>query len=291
MAETAPLETRIARAFIDACEDELAAPKPGNVHLFAPGHGMEARQFVESALVSAPRLCARGASVGRRILDAVEATWARVGCNTNLGIILLCAPLAHAALREGEGSLREKLAATLDALDVDDADLAFRAISRMSPAGLGSAPDADVSAPARIDLRAAMTLAAGRDRVARQYATQFSDVLGAGLQTIARSRARGDARPMTTLRIFTEFASRFPDSHIARKFGATQAEEIRLRIEEFSSRLEVIDNQDLAFSFALDLDRSLKKNGYNPGTSADLTVAALFVDSLLAILPNVHKNG
>jgi triphosphoribosyl-dephospho-CoA synthase len=39
------------------------------------------------------------------------------------------------------------------------------------------------------------------------------------------------------------------------------------------------------------LDHSLKKSGYNPGACADLTVAALFVDYLLAILPNVHKNG
>ena len=162
-----PRSEQIARAFIAACEDELAAPKPGNVHIYAAGHGMEAQDFIDSADAAAPHLCAQGASVGRRIFDAVEATWARVGCNTNLGIILLCAPLAHAAQREQDAaSLREKLAATLDALDRDDADLAFRAIARASPAGLGSAPQHDVAAPATIGLREAMALAADRDRVA-----------------------------------------------------------------------------------------------------------------------------
>jgi triphosphoribosyl-dephospho-CoA synthase len=282
---------KVARAFIEACELELAAPKPGNVHIYAGGHGMEAKDFVESARAAAPFISAAEARVGRRILDAVEATWARVGCNTNLGIILLCAPLAHAALREGEGTLREKLIATLDALDRDDADLAFRAILRAAPAGLGAAPQHDVAGPATIGLREAMALAAERDRVALQYVTGFADIFGLGLETIARSRARGDDRTMTTLRLFMGFASRFPDSHIGRKFGAETARSVMERMSEADSRLEAIDDREQAISLALEFDRNLKKDGYNPGTSADLAVAALFVDSLLAILPNVHKNG
>jgi triphosphoribosyl-dephospho-CoA synthase len=291
MSEPETPARRIARAFIDACEAELAAPKPGNVHIFAGGHGMEAQDFIDSAHAAAPSLCAAEASVGRRIFDAVEATWSRVGCNTNLGIILLCAPLAHAALREGEGTLREKLIATLDALDRDDADLAFRAILRAAPAGLGRAPQQDVSAPATIGLREAMALAASRDRVALQYTTGFVDIFGLGLETIARSRARGDDRTMTTLRLFMAFASRFPDSHIGRKFGAETARAVMARVFEGAARLEAIDDREEAFGLALEFDRNLKKDGYNPGTSADLTVAALFADSLLAILPNVHKNG
>ncbi|MBY6241708.1 triphosphoribosyl-dephospho-CoA synthase [Methylosinus sp. Sm6] len=285
------LADAIARAFIRACEDELAAPKPGNVHIYAPGHGMEAQDFIDSAHAAAPCLCASGASVGRRIFDAIEATWARVHCNTNLGIILLCAPLAHAALREGRASLRDKLVATLDALDREDADLAFRAIARASPAGLGSADEHDVAAPAVIGLKEAMTIAADRDRVALQYASGYADIFGLGQQTIAQSRARGDDRPMTTLRLFMALASRFPDSHIARKFGPAAARFVMERMAATAARLDAIDDKETAFSCALELDRFLKKSGYNPGTSADLAVAALFADSLLAILPNVHKNG
>lgn len=290
MADAA-LADRIARAFIKACEDELAAPKPGNVHIYAGGHGMEAKEFVESARAAAPLLCAAEASVGRRIFDAVEATWARVGCNTNLGIILLCAPLAHAALRADAASFRETLAATLDALDRDDADLAFRAIARAAPAGLGSAPQQDVAAPATIGLKDAMALAANRDRIAYQYANGFVDVLGVGLEAIARSKARGDDRPMTALRVFMSFAGRFPDSHIARKHGLGAAMSVMSELAHVATRLEALDNVDEAFAIALASDRMLKENGQNPGTSADLTVAALFVDYLFGILPNVHKNG
>jgi triphosphoribosyl-dephospho-CoA synthase len=282
---------QVARAFVAACEAELAAPKPGNVHIYAGGHGMEAKDFVASAQAAAPFLCADRVSVGRRIFDAVEATWARVNCNTNLGIILLCAPLAHAALTGGSGTLRERLVATLDALDRDDADLAFRAIARASPAGLGSTKAHDVAAPATIGLKAAMALAADRDRVALQYVTGYADIFGLGLETIARARARGDDGPMTTLRLFLAFASRFPDSHIGRKFDSATAHLVMERMAEAASRLEAIDDRESAFSLALEFDRFMKKSGYNPGTSADLAVAALFVDSLLAILPNVHKNG
>ncbi|BBU61272.1 triphosphoribosyl-dephospho-CoA synthase [Methylosinus sp. C49] len=289
MAE--PLSEQIARAFIAACENELAAPKPGNVHIYAPGHGMEAQDFIASAAAAAPHLAATGASVGTRILGAVEATWARVGCNTNLGIILLCAPIAHAALREGEEGLAEKLAATLKSLDSADADLAFRAIMRASPAGLGSAPQHDVAAPAQISLGDAMALAADRDLVARQYANGFADIFGLGQEAIRGARARGHDRETVTLLLFMTYARLFADTHIQRKFGEKVALETLTRFQEAASLLDAAQDRDSMFHIALELDHSLKKSGYNPGACADLTVAALFVDYLLAILPNVHKNG
>jgi triphosphoribosyl-dephospho-CoA synthetase len=96
----------IAAAFLQACLEELAAPKPGNVHIHAPGHRMTVEDFVRSAEVSAPLLCRPGAPLGRRILDAATATREAVGQNTNLGILLLCAPLAMAAERHSDRRVR-----------------------------------------------------------------------------------------------------------------------------------------------------------------------------------------
>src|SRR4051794_37952321 len=87
----------IAAAFVAACRDELDAPKPGNVHVFADGHRMAVDDFMRSADAAATPLTEPGARVGQRILGAVAATRAAVGTNTNLGIILLCAPFAVAA--------------------------------------------------------------------------------------------------------------------------------------------------------------------------------------------------
>ena len=100
------MRERIAAAFVAACRDELAAPKPGNVHVFANGHRMTADDFIRSAEAAAGPLTAPAARVGQRILDAVEATQNVVGANTNLGIVLLCAPLAAAAEPRRSGPAR-----------------------------------------------------------------------------------------------------------------------------------------------------------------------------------------
>ena len=96
----------IAAAFITACRDELEAPKPGNVHVFADGHRMSVADFMRSADAAAGPLTEIRARVGQRILGAIAATRAAVGTNTNLGIILLS---AAGAARGGDASTRRSL--------------------------------------------------------------------------------------------------------------------------------------------------------------------------------------
>ncbi len=280
----------IAQAFVAACEAELAAPKPGNVHVFAAGHGMEAQDFIASAAAAAPFIAAPQASVGERILGAIEATWARVGQNTNLGIVLLCAPLASAAATAKSADLRVEVGRVLAGLDRADADAAFRAIARAQPAGLGSAPQHDVHAPAETTLIEAMRAAAHRDRIAWQYANGFSDIFDIGLKTLGEARASGRDAPLATLAVYIAFLSAFPDSHILRKHGAAAAESVRGEAALFAARLAGAANRDAAFEMALNFDCTLKRRGLNPGASADLTVAVLFADNLAAILARARKN-
>lgn len=283
-------EQAVADAFVAACEAELAAPKPGNVHHFAAGHGMAARDFIQSARAAAPHIAAPGARVGARILGAVEASWAAVGQNTNLGIILLCAPLAHAALGAPGGDLAQETARVLAGLDVADAQAAFRAITRANPAGLGAAAQHDVAGPARTTLLEAMRASAPRDRIGWQYAHDFADIFGLGLDALAQARRRGHDAARATLDLYLTFLAAFPDSHIARKYGLDLAQEVQA---EAALRAEAIRaaGRDEAFALALAFDRELKDRRVNPGTSADLTVAVLFADSLRRILASAPKNG
>lgn len=282
----------IAAAFVAACIAELEAPKPGNVHVFAGGHGMAASDFIASARAAAPFIAAPEARVGDRILGAVEATWAAVGQNTNLGIVLLCAPLAEAALAGSarDAGLRPALAAVLRGLDLRDAEAAFRAISRARPAGLGAAPIHDVAAPAQTTLREAMRVAAARDRIAFQYANDFVDVFDCGLTTLTAARARDDDPSVATLDVFLAFLSAFPDSHVARKYGDATAAALCAEAQAFGARLAGAGS-GARFAAALDWDAQLKARRLNPGTSADLTVATLFAGSLAAILASACKNG
>ena len=279
---------RIAAAFVAACRDELEAPKPGNVHLFAGGHRMTAEDFRRSAEAAAAPLAASGSRVGERILRAVEATGAAVGQNTNLGIILLCAPLAAAA-EDTAKELRNAVNDVLDGLDVEDAELAFRAIVLAAPAGLGSASEHDVRAPATVTLRAAMTAAANRDRIAYQFSHRFSDIFDRGLPEYEAAIRRWAEPKWATLAVYLSFLAYIPDTHVTRKFGAERADALQHEAAEYRQRLQSTDAPHALLVELMAWDAALKARGINPGTSADLTVASLFARRLL--LPDASNSG
>ena len=273
-------------AFLRACRLDVDTAKPGNVSVGSAGHGMQAAQFIDSAHAATPALFARDVPVGARILDAVTRTREVAGCNTNLGIVLLVAPLA-AALDARDGMPQHSNGAAhwqrgvervLAGLTIDDAHAAYRAIALANPGGLGDAPEQSVHAQPSVDLRAAMSLAAARDSIARQYANGFVDIFGTGLDAVARS-SRVTARGIT-LDIFLTFLGTWPDSHIVRKQGVSVAQSVTRQTRE--RHAQWLLTNDEASSQTLDVwDGELKAEGVNPGTSADLTVATLFVAGLL----------
>jgi triphosphoribosyl-dephospho-CoA synthase len=275
-------EDRIAAAYVEACLAELDAPKPGNVHRFAPGHRMEVADFVRSAEASAAPIAARGARVGIRVRAAVEATLSAVGQNTNLGIILLCAPLAAAA-EVPDMAWREALASVLDGLDRSDAQDVFAAIGAANPGGLGRAARHDVNAPAAVTLREAMAEAADRDRIARQYVTVFEDIVALGLPALAAARRRyGDPR-WSTLAVYLAFLAGIPDTHVTRKFDMGVAESVRREAVGWRDALASARDPDAIAERLLNWDATLKSRAINPGTSADLTVATLFASRLASL--------
>lgn len=272
--------TSIREAFEAACLAELQALKPGNVHRWADGHRMVLDDFATSARVSAPAIGAAGAPVGRRILNAVEATRAAVGQNTNLGILLLCAPLAKAA--ETGGDLQAGLEAVLAGLDAADAEAVYAAIRLALPGGLGEAPEADVRAAPPMGLVEAMRLAADRDRIAWNYANGFADVLDQGLALLDRLERRGWTPEWALTGVYMGFLSRQPDTHVARKHGRRLAEIVRIEAADLGTELLAAANPAAFEAALLAFDTYLKQRGINPGTTADLTVAVRFAASLRA---------
>jgi triphosphoribosyl-dephospho-CoA synthase len=280
----------VAEAFVAACCDELEAPKPGNVHAYASGHRMTVAQFVDSAHAAADPLCAPATRVGARIRGAVEATLRVAGVNTNLGIVLLCAPLAAAAELETP-DLRDALVRVLDDLDIRDADDAFAAIAQAAPAGLGRADRHDVFAAPQVTLKEAMAEAADRDHIARQYATGFADVFDLGMRLHATAAKRWSDPKIATLAVYLGLLSGFPDSHIMRKHGADIAADVRRAATRFDALLWSAQEPADLFGDLLEWDASLKACGINPGTTADLTVAALFGRRLQSVLPSGRNSG
>ena len=271
----------IAQAFWQACVTELEALKPGNVSVYAAGHGMQVDDFLLSAERSAAILSKPDLSVGERIFLSIQATRAAVNCNTNLGIVLLCAPLAQAALDSPpEHNLWHALERILQQLSVSDTEFVFRAIRLAEPAGLGRSERHDVRQAAAAPLREVMACAAERDRIAYQYANGFGDIFDIGLPRLRQYLAQSMALQWAAAGVYLNFLANFPDSHIMRKFGAATAEQIRRDAHDWRLFFDACDQPEQALEALLGWDRQLKQQGINPGTSADLTVATLFVQCL-----------
>jgi triphosphoribosyl-dephospho-CoA synthase len=270
----------VAGAYRDACLAELSALKPGNVHAFSAGHGMTVSDFAASAEASAPAMGAPALSVGIRIFEAIRRTRETVGCNTNLGIVLLCAPIAHAALSPSGGSLRNRVTELLQRLDVADAEHAFAAIRMAEPAGLGAVPEHDVRSAPTVSLAVAMGAAAQRDHIAAQYARGFADIFEFGLPHLRAALARWRIEQWATTSTYLAILARLPDSHIARKYGMERAQSVSAMARPYAARLDKADDPEQLTADLLAFDRTLKAAGLNPGTSADLTVACLFARKL-----------
>jgi triphosphoribosyl-dephospho-CoA synthase len=217
--------------------------------------------------------------VGTRVRAAVDETLRAVGQNTNLGIVLLCVPLAAAAEAQIT-PLRPALARVLDGLNQADAADVFSAIAAANPGGLGRAPRHDVNAPPTVTLREAMAEAPGRDRIARQYVTAYEDIFSLGLPALATGRRRhADAR-WSTLAVYLTFLAALPDTHIVRKFDMGVAEAVRREAADWRDAFAAARDPEEISDSLLDWDAALKSRGINPGTSADLTVATLFASNL-----------
>jgi triphosphoribosyl-dephospho-CoA synthase len=259
-----------------ACLLEATAAKPGNVHRGADFEDLTYLDFALSAVLIAPHLeaAAQGQSVGLTVLGAVDACRDGVRTNSNLGMILLLAPLAKVPagtpLVEGIGNV-------LAALDADDSRLVYEAIRHAQPGGLGQAAKHDVAGPAPARLLDAMQLAADRDLIARQYVNGFQQVFElvapAIVEGVAAGRGLADAIIHSHLRLM----SAFPDSLIQRKCGADLARQAADRAAEV---LRLGEPGDAAYQDALaELDFWLRSDHHrrNPGTTADLIAAGLFV--------------
>jgi triphosphoribosyl-dephospho-CoA synthase len=268
----------IALAATLACVLEASASKVGNVtpsRSFADTHFQD---FVSSAVALGPAVSeATPGRVGRAVWDAVRATQRRVPTNTNLGMALLFAPLAAAWRASGRGGLRRRLAAILKALTTDDAEWAYRAIRLAGPGGLGRSPRADVSRRATVTLREAMALASRRDSIASEYVRSFALTFTVARPALVRALRSGLGVLDAIAEAHLELLARVPDTLIARKAGAEVAAAVSARAHAVTRAGGLRTRRGRAA--ARRLDQYLRRNGnrLNPGTSADLISAALFV--------------
>lgn len=246
---------------------EARAPKPGNVHPGASFADLAHADLVAAAVASATAIeDAHVMPLGRTILAAVTAARGATASNANLGIILAIAPLAAVPVR---GDTRpEAVASVLAGLSPADAADVWRAIAIAAPGGMGTSPRHDLAGPPPADLLEAMRAAADRDAIARLWSDGYG-ALHAGL--VADIAAALDANATIDEAVVTGFLAqlaREPDSLIVRRHGMETARDVSRRAAAALTEPGLRD----------EFDRSLRTpRRINPGTTADLTAAALYI--------------
>jgi len=276
-------EQSLIRAYREACETELRAFKPGNISIYASGHGMAVADFERSAEASAPHLADAALGLGEKIFRAVEATWAAVGCNTNLGIVLLAAPLMEAChiMQPGE-HLRSALRRVLSHTTQDDAVWAYRAIRLAAPGGLGESAEQDIHEAPTVTLREAMSVAEERDRIAFQYVHGYTDVFDFSIPRYHTALSRWGDEAWAAVIVFIGLLKHFPDSHLERKFGKRHTRMVAARMAALDEALSQSASPEETLELFHEVDSEFKARGINPGTTADLTVACLLAVRLEA---------
>jgi triphosphoribosyl-dephospho-CoA synthase len=266
-----------------ACVLEASAEKPGNI---TPRHDFADTSYedmLRSAIALGPELGRAGErGVGETVLAAVRATRRVAGANTNLGIALLLAPLARAALLGG--SLRESVEGVLDALTLDDARAAYAAIRAAGAGGLDEPVEHDVRAAPTVPLRDAMAAAAERDSVAAEYATGYAVTFELGLPALVRALDDGLRPRPATVELYLGLLAAIPDTLVARKRGRRTAERVSVDAARVLAAGGVRSDAGRAAMAAFDASLRRDGNALNPGTTADLVTAVLFVALLEGLL-------
>jgi triphosphoribosyl-dephospho-CoA synthase len=273
----------VVRAAQLACVLEASAEKPGNV---TPSHDFDDTSYedmLRSGIALGPELGRAGErGVGETVLAAVRASRGVAGANTNLGIALLLAPLARVAL--GGGPLRERLGEVLRALSVDDARGAYAAIRLAGAGGLDEPVEHDVRDEPRVTLRKAMAAAAERDTVAAEYVTDYAVTFELGLPALAAALDHGLRPRDATVELALRILADVPDTLIARKRGAKAAESVAAGARQVLAAGGMRSAQGRKALAEFDASLRTDGNALNPGTTADLVTAVLFVALLEGVL-------
>jgi triphosphoribosyl-dephospho-CoA synthase len=271
-----------------ACVWEATARKPGNVHRYHDFEDANYLDYVLSAAAIAPVLDrAPDFRVGETVLEAIRATRRVTSSNTNLGSVLLLVPLA---VVPASHPLQQGVEAVLDDLDVEDARQAYDAIRLAAPSGLGQVADQDILTMPTQTLRQVMVLAAERDLVAKQYSNGFRTVFEESVSSLQRGLKETACLEDAIIYCQLSLLARNHDSLIARKRGIAEAAEA----SRMAGRILAAGwpRSDAGRTALEEFDVWLRSEGHrrNPGTTADLVTAALFValrEGIITVPPKI----
>ncbi len=260
-----------------------ATPKPGNIdrdHNYTDTHF---EHFLASAVGVYPVLekAARSKSgIGALIREAVvESTQWQKGGNTHFGAFILLIPLVIAAGKcENKTCLKAHVQKVVKETTVEDAIEFYRAFSeskvKVKPVddlALGDAASLDKIRAQGLTLFNMMEISSGYDMIANEWVNNFQKTFecAGSIRNKLKNHGINDAVVLT----FMQLLSSNKDTFIETKFDSKTAEQVSMRAREILQKGDIDDIRDEIHSF----DDELLKEGTNPGSTADIIIAGLFV--------------
>jgi triphosphoribosyl-dephospho-CoA synthase len=294
---------------------EATADKPGNVNLVVGFEGTRVEHFLASAVAAAPsfeeaarrgiavkdgKLPLREVGMGQSIKNCVAEIEAwQTGGNTLLGTVILFIPIAVAAGMtplQGDAfdlaKLRKNIKLAVETTTAEDAVNLYDAIGIAKPSGLNGAPDLDVNAAdskkrlirENVSLFEVFKIAAGYDDVCYEWVNNYPiifDMAYPHLKDQLRTKSLNTAIVRTFLKVLAER----PDTFISRKIGKTKARQVSADAGGVLQLGGVETPKGRASIVAFDKKLRDSGNDYNPGTTADITAAALALCTLSGYRP------
>ena len=263
------------------CDTEIKSLKPGNVHKYSEGHGMNLKDFLKSSLIISKCLTKNNLDLGKKILISVNEIQNKIKKNTNLGIILMLSPIATIVQKEGvisKEELLKKIKSLIKKQNIKNSIPIFKAISLTSPGGLGFSKKYDVNEPPNTNLYKAMKFAKKKDLIARQYYNGFEDIYKIGIPAYKNFYNKWGKVDWALTGVYLTFLKKFNDSHIVRNKGNKIATSIKKEAKKYYFFLKRNKNLTKIKKKLLIFDKKLKSKRINPGTTADLTVATLLLE-------------
>jgi triphosphoribosyl-dephospho-CoA synthase len=317
----APLPNREKAKHIANCLElamllEVTAAKPGNVTPTAGFEGTRIEHFLASAVaaeswfeeaarhgiaVQDKKLIVGNVGMGLIIKEcAADINAWQNGGNTLLGTVMLFVPIAVAAgmttTEENFGfdlaCLRENLRLAVESTTAEDAVHLYEAVDVARPSGLGGAPDLDVTDPAsktrileeNVSLYEVFKIAADYDDVCSEWVNNYPITFDLAYPYLMKQLKCRDLNA-AVVHTFLKVLSEHPDTFIARKAGVEKAREVALDAKKVLE-LGGVETSEGRKSM-LEFDRKLRESGnlLNPGTTADITAAALALCTLSGYRP------
>ena len=264
-------------AYLFSCKKDIELIKPGNVNLLSSHKDTKAQDYLDSAILSSKELFNQNYSLGKRILESVNVTRSKVNVNTNLGIILLCAPVIQSYIDFNNLDLREGIKKTLSTTSIKDTHDLCAAINISSPGGLGDSDMYDTASYPNASIKQIMDYSQEYDRISYQYSHNFSDIFDFIIPKLEFLNQRYESLDISLSLLFIEILAKIPDSHISRKFGDKIAKKTSNNAYDLLKILDREYDPDYLAKALNNLDYEYKKKGINPGTTADLLVASLMI--------------